>query len=129
MIVITRTVNRDKPPKSHVFNLLYHQKQPLDVFCKKVVLKNFVQFTGKHLYQSLFFNKVACVASNFIKKETRSQVFSCEFCEIFKKTYFEEHLQTATSVTFNTLETWEAQGYNLMFDFTSYIFLFSRWAC
>ena len=129
MIVITRTVNRNKPPKSHVFNLLYHQKQPLDVFCKKGVLKNFVQFTGKHLYQSLFFNEVACVASNFIKKETRSQVFSCEFCEIFQKTYFEEHLQTATSVTFNTLETWETQGYNLMFDFTSYIFLFSGWAC
>ena len=129
MIVITRTVNRNKPPKSHVFNLLYHQKQPLDVFCKKDVLKNFVQFTGKHLYQSLFFNKVAGVASNFIKKETRSQVFSCEFCEIFKKTYFKEHLQTATSVTFNTLETWETQGYNLMFDFTSYIFLFSGWAC
>ena len=31
----------------------------LDVFCKKGVLKNFVKFTGKHLYQSLFFNKVA----------------------------------------------------------------------
>ena len=69
------------------------------------------------------------MASNFIKKETRLQVFSCEFCEIFQKTYFEEHLQTATSVTFNTLETWETQGYNLMFDFTSYIFLLSGWAC
>ena len=27
----------------------------LDVFCKKVVLKNFAKFTGKHLCQSLFF--------------------------------------------------------------------------
>ena len=25
---------------------------------------------------------------NFIKKETLAQVFSCEFCEIFKNTYF-----------------------------------------
>ena len=26
---------------------------------------------------------------NFIKKETRSQVFSCEFCEIFQKNFFD----------------------------------------
>ena len=26
------------------------------------------------------------------EKETIAQVFSCENCEIFKKTYFEEHL-------------------------------------
>ena len=30
-----------------------------EVFSKKGVLKNFVKFTGKHLCQSLFFNKVA----------------------------------------------------------------------
>ena len=29
-----------------------------DVFCKKGVLRNFTKFTGKHLCQSLFFNKV-----------------------------------------------------------------------
>ena len=32
-----------------------------------------------------FLIKEAC---NFIKKETLAQVFSCEFCEIFKKSYF-----------------------------------------
>ena len=31
---------------------------------------------------------------SFIKKETETQVFSCEYGEIFKKTFFEEHLQT-----------------------------------
>ena len=30
-----------------------------EVFCKKGVLRNFTNFTGKHLCQSLFFNKVA----------------------------------------------------------------------
>ena len=30
----------------------------LEVFCKKVVLWNFANFTGKYLCQSLFFNKV-----------------------------------------------------------------------
>ena len=29
------------------------------MFCKKDVLKNFAKFTGKHLYESLFLNKVA----------------------------------------------------------------------
>ena len=30
-----------------------------EVFCKKGVLRNFAKFTGKHLYQRLFFDKVA----------------------------------------------------------------------
>ena len=39
-----------------------------EVFCKKVVLRNFAKFTGKHLCQSLFFNTVAGLAWNVIKK-------------------------------------------------------------
>ena len=35
------------------------QNQPPEVFYIKGVLKNFAKFTGKHLFQSLFFNKVA----------------------------------------------------------------------
>ena len=58
------------------------------MFCEKGVLRNFAKFTGKHLCQSLSFNKVAGVASNFIKKETLAHVFSCEFCEISKNTFF-----------------------------------------
>ena len=33
-----------------------------------------------------------CSACNSIKKETSTQVFSCEFREIFKKAFFKEHL-------------------------------------
>ena len=36
-----------------------HKKQPPEVFYKKVVLENFIKFTGKYLCQSLFLNKVA----------------------------------------------------------------------
>ena len=36
----------------------YRSSRP-ELFCKKGVLKNFAKFTGKHLWQSLFFNKVA----------------------------------------------------------------------
>ena len=59
-----------------------------DVFCKKGVLKNFAKLTEKHLCQSLFFNKVAGPACNFIKKESPAQVFSYEFCKISKNTFF-----------------------------------------
>ena len=59
------------------------KKQPPEVFCKNGVLRNFAKFTGKHLYHSLFFNKVAGLF--FCKKETVAQMFSCEFCEISKR--------------------------------------------
>ena len=35
---------------------------------------------------------------NFIKKETLALVFSCEFCEISKNSFFTEHLRTTASV-------------------------------
>ena len=44
------------------------------MFCKKDVLKNVAKFTGRHLRQSLFFNKV--------EKETLAQMFFCEFYKI-----------------------------------------------
>ena len=56
---------------------------------KKGVLRNFIKFTGKHLCQRSFFNKVAGLACNFIKKESLTQVFSCEFCEISKNTFLQ----------------------------------------
>ena len=58
-------------------------------FIKKGVLKNFTKFTGKRLCQSIFFNKVIKKFLKFIKKETLAQVFSCEFCEIFKNTFLQ----------------------------------------
>ena len=65
------------------------------VFRKKGVLRNFTKFTGKHLCQSLFFNKL-------IKKETLAQVFFCEFCEISKNTFFYRTYPVAAS-TFDYL--------------------------
>ena len=61
----------------------------------KCVLINFAKFTGKHLCQSLFLNKVAGLrpqVCNFIKKETLAPVFSGEFREIYQNTFFTEHL-------------------------------------
>ena len=57
---------------------------------KNDVLEHFAKFTRKHLWQSLFFNKVA--------GQTLAQEFSYEFCEISKNTFYTEHLWTTASV-------------------------------
>ena len=57
------------------------------MFCKKGVLRNVIKFTGKHLCQSLFFNKVAGLRPAALLKKTLAQVFSCEFCEISQNTF------------------------------------------
>ena len=65
---------------------------------KKGVLKNFAKIVGKHLCQSLFFKKVAGLRpATLLKNETLAQVFSCEFCEISKNTFFTERLWTTVS--------------------------------
>ena len=67
-----------------IFLFFFYRRSCLEVFCKKYVLKSFTKFTGKHLCQSLFFNKVAGLRP--AKKKTLAQVFSCKFCEIIKNT-------------------------------------------
>ena len=56
-------------------------------------LENSQKFTGKHLCQSLFFIKFQAETCSFIKKRTLAQVFSCEFCEISKNSFFTEYLR------------------------------------
>ena len=53
---------------------IYRCSRP-EVVCKKGVLRNFAQLTGKHMCQSLFFNKVAGLRP---EEETLTQMFSCE---------------------------------------------------
>ena len=75
-----------------------HSVQPIrslkflhrDDYVRKGALRNFTKFTGKHLCQNLFFNKV--------KKETLAQVFSCEFCEISNNTFHHRTPLMAASI-------------------------------
>ena len=71
------------------------------ILFKMSFYKNLGKFTGKHMCQSLFFNKVAGASCNFIKKEILVQVFASEFCKIFKNIFLTEHLWTTTSVYAN----------------------------
>ena len=43
-------------------------------------------------------------SETFIKKETPAQVFPCEFCEIFKKTFLIKQLRVTASVTSTMLK-------------------------
>ena len=45
-----------------------------------------------------FWIKLHASSLRFCQKETRAQVFSCEFCEIFKNTHFVVHLRAPASV-------------------------------
>ena len=54
-----------------------------EVFSKKSVFRSFAKPTGKHLCQSLFFNK--------------KRGFCCKFCEVFQNIFFIEHVWTALS--------------------------------
>ena len=68
---------------------------------KKRAHRNLRKFTAKHLCQSLFFNKVAGLRlATLSKKKTLAQVFSCDFCEVYKNTFFTEHLWTTASVLY-----------------------------
>ena len=46
---------------------------------------------------SFFNTEIAGWRLQLFKKETLAQVFSCEFYEISKNTFFTEHLQTTAS--------------------------------
>ena len=57
------------------------------MICKKGVLKKPTKFTGKYRCWSVFLVKLK-TSGFFIKKETSTQVFSCEFCEILSTVFY-----------------------------------------
>ena len=84
-----RKLNRESPPMEYFFTkavswallekIIYgsrssHQRCSV----KKGVVRNFAKFTGKDLFQGLFFNR-----------GTLAQLFSCQFCKIFMNTFLQ----------------------------------------
>ena len=56
-----------------------------EVLCKKGVLRNFTKFTGKHLCQSLFFNKVATLRpATLLKKRLWHRCFPVNFVKFLR---------------------------------------------
>ena len=67
---------------------LVSQKQPLEVFCKKRFSQKLHKIHRKAPVPESFLIKLPASVCNFIRKEILEQVFSCEFFEIFKNTFF-----------------------------------------
>ena len=80
------------------FGVNQTQKQLPEVFYKKSSQK-FRNIYRKTTVLKSLLNK----SFQLYKKGTPTQVFYCEYCEIFKNTYYEKHLPTATSVDCKTL--------------------------
>ena len=75
------------------FNSRYLEAATVGVLLKKVFLKISQNSQEKTCARAFFLNKVI----NFILKRTLAQVFSCEFCEISRHTFFTEHLWATAS--------------------------------
>ena len=80
-------------------------KKPPEVFYKKVFLKNSQNSEENTCARVSFLIKLQASALNFIKKEALAQVFSREFCKIFKNTFSTEHLR-ATALAVRNYNYW-----------------------
>ena len=71
-----------------MLNLL---KQFSELFCKKAVLKNFANFTGKHLCESLFVNKVVGLRpATLLKKRLWHRRFPVNFAKFLQKPFLQK---------------------------------------
>ena len=66
-------------------------------FCKKDDLRDFPKFTGKDLCSSLFFSKVTSQQYATLSKNALTQLFSSNFWELFKNTFFRVDLRAPAS--------------------------------
>ena len=72
------------------YQLHYHillRRNRSQKFFKIYVLKNFAMLTEKHLCWCLFLIKL-----HALERDSNIHFFSCEYCEVFKKRFFIEHL-------------------------------------
>ena len=64
-----------------------------EVFCKNGILRNIAKFTGKHLCQSFFFNKVAGFRfATSLKKRLWHRRFPVNFAKFLMTSFLKEHL-------------------------------------
>ena len=94
-------------------------KQPLEMFCKKIVLKNSAKSTGKHLCLCLFFNKVASLRSTTLrKKRLWHWCFPVNFAKFLRSSFVQNTSDrllpwTTASETSNTKRRSKVQEKNM----------------
>ena len=65
-----------------------------EVFCKKGVLRKFTEFAGKHLCQSLFFNKFAGLKpATLLKMRLWRRCFPMNFLKFLRAPFYIEYLR------------------------------------
>ena len=85
------------PPKFVITNLLRINEEFFQVTRQPLLI--FIMWHGRTVDSRIFFSTIfksfittkkvkLKIVINFIKKETLAQVFSCEYCLIFKNTFF-----------------------------------------
>ena len=74
-----------------VLDIMLRSNRP-EVFCKKDVLRNFTNFTGKHLCQRLLFNKVSKFFK-LLKKSLWHRCFPVNFMKFLRTPSLTEHLR------------------------------------
>ena len=68
------------------------------MFYKIGILENFAKFTAKHLWKSVFFNKVLGLrTATLYKKKTLERVFPVNLAKFCKNTVITEHLRVTAS--------------------------------
>ena len=68
------------------------RNSPPEVFCKKGVLRNFAKFTGKHLCESLLFNKVVSLRpATLLKMRLSHWCFPVNFAKFLRTNFLIEH--------------------------------------
>ena len=89
--------------------LIFVRSSHWSVLLKKGFLKTSQNSQENTCARVFFLKSCKLEAYIFIKKKTQAQVFSCEFCEIFKKTFFKEHprkFASALWITFKLCDTY-----------------------
>ena len=69
--------------------------------CNPVVIEHF-RWLLLHNQDNVFTQNY-WIATQLYQKETPTQVFSCEYCTVFKMTCFEEHLYTAAVFNYGNM--------------------------
>ena len=72
---------------------------------KLEIARNSTVFRSSVIYITRKINPLNLPPCNFVKKETLALTFSCEFCEIFKSTFFIKHIRT-TAPGYHFKQNW-----------------------
>ena len=89
-----------KSEMSHYACFSYVEKQPFADVLQNKTLQNFAIFKGKTPVLESLFNKVLALK---VKTDDPIQIFSCEYCEIMKNSFFYTALVAASESCFYTI--------------------------